>query len=110
MNKEDILAMSRQENKYQDLYEQEVNVKAGTVALVAVGILCCVYALLCNHLENRGYNGYTSILFVANAASNIYKAIKFKLKRKEYIVFAVMWSVMTVVTTAMHVQYLFGLD
>ena len=46
MNKEEILAKSREENKNQDIYEYDVLKSAGSIATRIGLILCCLISLL----------------------------------------------------------------
>ena len=46
MNKEEILAKSREENKNQDIYEYDVLKSAGSIATRIGLIFCCLIALL----------------------------------------------------------------
>lgn len=46
MNKEEILAKSRKENKNQDIYEYDVLKSAGSIATRIGLILCCLIAVL----------------------------------------------------------------
>ncbi len=46
MNKEEILAKARQENKNQDIYEKESIEKASTVAARVGMLMCCILEVL----------------------------------------------------------------
>lgn len=46
MNKEDILAMSRRENKNHDLAEQEIHAKACAIAGCVGALVCCAISVM----------------------------------------------------------------
>lgn len=76
MNKEEILAKSREENKDKDLYEMSVDAKAGRVAFIAAEIVTAILILL--ELVFTGEFNLKLLIIDATleAAYNIYKAIK----------------------------------
>ena len=76
MDKEKILEMSRQENKDKDLYELEINKKAGYTAL---GSIIIFYTLL-YVLNFIAGNGYSLLLYTPVA---IFNAVLYTFKYKK---------------------------
>lgn len=96
MNKEEILAKSREENKDVDLVEIEVNKKSEGFASLVSAIVC--FALYAAELIICGEKNYSlwSILTAAFAANYLYKGIK--LKDKSKLIFGVLWTITSVLT------------
>lgn len=95
MNKEEILAKSRQENKEKDLYELEVKNNASRIASIASLIICAVlYAAEIMICGNRNY-GLWTIIAAFIAGTFLYTGIKFKNKKK--IAIGVLWTVVAVI-------------
>lgn len=96
MNKEEILAKSRQENKDKDLVAAKADSKAGNIALI-VG---AVYALIVYFIQMLSGNGFNYSLFslftLINAVINVYKG--FVLKEQKYIFTSICWTIATLIT------------
>ena len=106
MNKEEILAKSRSENRDQDIYEKEVLVLAGNNAAI-VGCLLTLLFFVVQIFAGKGLNyGLWSIIFGIQAGVFTTKAVK--LKRKHEITLAVMYIIMTVAFAAAHIYNLFA--
>ncbi len=78
MNKDEILAKSRKENKYCDPYEQETNRQAGLWASLAMVVVLLI--LQAAHLALRGETSSSlwAIMTAYWAADNAVKAIRCK--------------------------------
>ena len=106
MNKEEILAASRRENRDKDVAELELARRAqfiGGITSVMVAFVLLGAEFLVR--GEKGY-GYMLIVFASNMALWIYRAI---MKRKKADIFlAVLWTAMTVYTVIMYVGKLLG--
>lgn len=98
MEKEKILEMSRQENKDRDLYELEVNRKAGTYAAISI-ITFCTFLYILNILAGNG----TKLELFAPTAINmaIFHTYRYKKSNiiRKYDLFAVVCSIIAAVIT-----------
>lgn len=106
MNKEEILAASRKENKDQDIAELELSQKAQRVA--GITSVMTAFALLAAEFLIKGEKayGYLLIAFASNMALWIYRAAR--QRKKTDIFLAVLWSAMTVYTAVMYIMNLIG--
>lgn len=107
MNKEEILAKSRAENKNQDIYEKEVLKLA---AKVSSGVLM-LFVILFLILQIIAGNGINYGLLALE--SSIYMSthwVKFLyLKKKEYLYFAIAETVFVLASSAAHIYDLFSI-
>lgn len=101
MNKDEILAKSRKENKDRDLYSEEISTSAGVTSSFIALFLTTIFFIL-NCVINREYNwGLYAIVVSFGATNFIMKAIH--IKRKRDIIFAVIYSVATLVLTVIYI-------
>lgn len=104
MKKEEILAKSRSENKEKDLFERDVQIKAGNVGACTATVLATIFFVV-QILVGRGMNyGLYAILFSVLATGYIVKSIN--MKRRREIVFAVILTVVTLLFSAAHIYTL----
>lgn len=107
MNREEILAKSRNENQNRDIYELEVIRKgqriAGLIGLSVTFALMFVERVILDSGMNYGY-----FLIILSAATGLwlYKAVK--LKRKHEAFLAVLWAAFTIYAGAMVVLGFMG--
>ncbi len=106
MDKDEILAMSRNENKKQDEYYAEVNKSGLRVGMLSVVIVCFALMIVEYTVYGNIDTGYIVIITVVNAVINLYKGIK--LKDKAFIIAGILWSVVTVIDTANYIIQLVG--
>lgn len=106
MNKEEILAMSRQENKEKDLYEMQVSESSANIGLITGAIICALLFALEIFICGTTNYGLWSIVTGFNAAMMIYKGIK--LKKKSSILIGIMWATCTIAATAVTISDLFA--
>jgi len=100
MNKDDILELSRKENKGQDLYVAEVNENATKVSS-NVGILFATVLFIVHYLAKGEYNlGLYSVILVISTTTFTVKAVY--LKRKMDIVLAVLFTILALAVTAVY--------
>lgn len=104
MNKEDILAKSREENKQRDLFEQEVLVKAGNAGAIAAAILATIFVIVQLIVGSGMSYGMYAIVFSVPAAGFIVKSIQ--MKRRREIVLAVIWTIGALVFSIAHIYQL----
>ena len=106
MNKEEILAMSREENGGKDLEALETNVTAFKIGSI-LGIIVNAILFISEILICGTYNlGLWAILLATNAGSYLYNGIK--LKRKILIIAGVIWAVLTVMILFSTIQIFFA--
>ena len=91
MNKEDILAKSRKENKNKDVAELEVIYQASSIAGRVGLLVCCVIAVLEVIFLGRPNLSTWAIYFSILAALMIVKCIK--LRRRHELWVAILYSV-----------------
>ena len=100
MNKDDILEMSRKENRGQDLFVAKVNENAATISSI-VATLCATDLFIVQCLVKGEYNlALYSVMLVIGAATFTSKAVF--LKRKRDIVLAILFSIATLAVTAVY--------
>lgn len=106
MNKDEILAKSRNENKKQDEYYAEVNKLSLRVGMLAVVAVCIILMAVEYFVYGECNSGYVVIITVVNAALNLYKGIK--LKDKAFIISGILWSVATVIDVTNYIMKMVG--
>jgi len=100
INKDEILAKSRKENKDKDLFKIEVQVNAGYVGSITAILLATVF-FVTQILLGGGFDfGLYAIIFSVPAAGFIVKAIR--LKRKRDIVLSVIYTLATLILSVAH--------
>lgn len=99
MDKETILAKSRQENKEKDLYELSIETKAYRVAFTAAEIIAAF--LFCLDMILTGEYNYSLLIVevTAEAVFNFYIAIK--LKTSKAFVKAIFLTILDAVLTSL---------
>lgn len=101
MNKDEILAKSRSENKDRDVFEKEVLKEAGNAGAIVAAILCTVFFVI-QILVGEGTNyGLYAIFFSVFAAGFTVKAIR--MKRKHEIVFAAIYTAAALLFSFAHI-------
>ena len=98
MKKEEILEMSRKENKKRDVYEIEVESRGCKIAVLTMLILITVY--YCYEIfAGKGQN-YTLYSIIALYCTVLYgyKAIKLEKRRTLHIVCSILWGIVTIMT------------
>lgn len=97
MKKEEVLEMSRNENKKKDIYEIEVETEACKIAVLCMLVLISVY--YCYEIFTGKGQNYTlySLISIYCAVVYGYKAIKLEKRKGLYIFCSIVWSFMTIV-------------
>ncbi len=106
MNKEEILAMSRQENKDKDLYEMQVTESSANIGIITGAIICALLFAAEIFICGTTNYGLWSIVTGINAAMGIYRGIKLKSKSK--IAIGMMWAACTIAAVVATVLNLFA--
>ena len=101
MNKDEILAKSRAENKNRDLYEQEVLKLANKSAVLILLVLAAVFSVT-QIFAGGGINwGLWALVFSANMTINWVKYIK--LHRKYELAIAIAYTILVSVMSGYHI-------
>ncbi|WP_353056274.1 DUF6442 family protein [Paenibacillus sp. MER 99-2] len=104
INKDEILAKSRRENKNRDLFKLEVQSRAVNIGSVVAVFLATVFFVV-QLLLDGGFNwGLYAILFSVSATSFLITA--FRLKRSLDIVFAIICTLATLMFSFIHIYNL----
>lgn len=107
MNREEILAKSRNENQNRDIYELEVMRKDQRIAgLIGVSVTFALLLIERVVLDVGMNYGYFLIILSAGTGLWLYKAVK--LKRKHEALLAALWAVLTVYAGVMFVLGFMG--
>ena len=104
MNKEEILEKSRKENNGQDIYEQQVIQKGGSIGTIVAMILATVFFVTQIVLGEGQNYGLYAIIGSILATGFIVKAVY--LKRKHEIAVAAIYTLLTIACTVAHIMQL----
>lgn len=96
MKKEEILEMSRKENKNKDMHEIEIENKGCRIASIAMLLLTTIY--YCYEISTAKIHNITlySIITIYCAIIYGYKGIKIKKNRICNVICSIIWSVLTI--------------
>lgn len=104
MNKNEILEMSRKENKNQDPYEKEISQNAGNIAAVVAAILATIFYVI-QILVGLGSNyGLYAVVFSVPATGYLVSAIRMKNRRDTLA--AIVFIIATVFFSVVHIHQL----
>ncbi|MBD5521780.1 MAG: hypothetical protein HDR03_11300 [Lachnospiraceae bacterium] len=104
MNKEEILEMSRAENKNKDIYELEVLKQSGTSTVIVMMALAAIF-FSAQIFVGGGTNwGLWAIVFSANMTTFWVKYIK--LRRKHELLMAIAYTVLVSAMSGCHIYNL----
>ena len=104
MDKDEILAKSRAENKNKDVYEQEVLKQASRSAVVVQMALATLF-FVTQIFTGGGINwGLWAIVFSANMTINWVKYMK--LRRKSELMIAIAYTLLVSVMSGYHIYHL----
>jgi len=98
MKKEEILEMSRKENKKKDVYEIDIENKASKLASILMVILASFY--YCYEIiigKGENYSCYSLIALYCCVLYG-YKGVKLEKKRSLYIFCSILWGLVTLFT------------
>ena len=105
MNKDAILAKSREENKNRDLYVEQVTANANSVSSLVTLLFATTLFLIQSFVKNEFNYGLYAIVLCSSTVVFTVRAIR--LKRKRDILFAVLFTLATLIFTALFVLSLF---
>lgn len=101
MNKDEILAKSRAENKNKDVYEQEVLKQASRSAVLVQMILATIF-FVTQIFVGKGINwGLWALVFSANMTINWVKYIK--LRRRQELMIAIAYTILVSVMSGYYI-------
>ena len=104
MNKDEILAKSRAENKNKDVYEQEVLKQASKSAVVVQMVLATLF-FVTQIFVGEGINwGLWALVFSANMT--IYWVKYIKLRRKHELMIAIAYTILVAVMSGYYIYEL----
>lgn len=104
MDKNEILAKSRAENKNQDVYEQEIIKQASQKAVLVQSIIATIF-LLIQILLDKGINwGLYAIVLSGTMTANWMTYIR--LRRKSDLKYAIAYTVLVLIMSAYHIYNL----
>ncbi|REK74467.1 DUF6442 family protein [Paenibacillus paeoniae] len=104
INRDEILAKSRKENKDKDLFKIEVQINAGNVGSIAATILATILFVTQSLLGGGMDFGLYAIIFSIPAAGFIVKAIR--MKRKRDWVLSIIYTLATLILSVAHIYQL----
>jgi hypothetical protein len=103
-NRNEILAKSRNENKGKDLFEMEIQVKAGVWGACAAAILAAIFFTIQIVVGEGLNNGLFAVVLSINAVGYIIKAIR--MKRRKDITFSVIYTIAALMFSIAHIYEL----
>ena len=96
MKKEEVLELSRKENKKKNIYEIEVETKGCKIAAVIMLLLASIYYCY-EIISGKGTNNALySIITVYCATLYIYKGIKLEDKKGLHLLCGSIWALLTI--------------
>lgn len=104
MNKDEILARSRKENKDRDLYEMETQTKAGNIGSLVATALTTVFFVLQSRYGHGFDFGLYAIILSVSAASFTFRAIR--MKRGRDVAVAAIFTLATLILSVIHIHQL----
>lgn len=105
MEKEEILAKSRTENKNQDIYEQEILKQANKYGVIVQGILATVFFLL-QILVDKGIN-WGIYALVCSITMTTFWVKYIQLRRKHELMMAIAYTILVFMLSGYHIYNLF---
>lgn len=104
MDKEEVLAKSRMENKNRDIYEQEVLKEANDAAVIVMMVLAVVFFTA--QLFTGGGTNWSiwALVFSANMTTFWVKYIK--LRRKHELALALVYTALVLTASGYHIHSL----
>lgn len=104
MDKNEVLAKSRTENKNRDIYELEVLNQASRIAVIVMSLFAVIF-FVTQIFVGGGMNwGVWALVFSADMTLFWVKYIK--LRRKHELVMAIAYTILVSVASGLHIHYL----
>jgi uncharacterized membrane protein YhaH (DUF805 family) len=104
MNKDDILAKSREENRDRDLYAHEINNSASAISSFVSLFMATIFFVLQKLIKQEFNLGLYALVFSYGATNFIVKAVH--MKRKRDIVLSIIYIIATLTLTVAHISQL----
>ena len=104
MKKEDILEMSRQENKNKDLVEEHVIEKSSEIASAVVIVIGCI--LYAAEIMIQGNTNYGLVAICTSYTAIVYMMKGVKMKNKRSLAVGVISIILTIIVLIAHFQNL----
>ena len=101
MNKDEILAKSRAENKNKDVYEQEILKQASESAVVVQMVLATIFFVTQILVDNGTNRGLWALVLSANMT--IYWVKYIKLYRKFDLLMAIIYTILVSAMSGYHI-------
>lgn len=96
MKKEEILEASKKENKNKDMYEMQVEAKAGNIAAIGTILLAFIYFTYEIAIGKGTNYALYSIITIYNVILFGVKAIKIEKNRKINATTSIIWGLLTI--------------
>jgi hypothetical protein len=104
MNKEEVLEISRRENKNRDVYEKEVLKEGGNIGAIIAVIMATIFFVIQIAVGGGMNYGLYAVVFSVPATGFVVKAIR--LKRRHEIVIAVIYTLCVLLFSFTHIYQL----
>ena len=108
MNKEEILALSREENKGRDEMERDAYTKAGQLAVGMGGLVCMVIIMLEGMVKKTVNMGTWAVWMTMSSTMLLCKYAR--LKKKHELVFGLIEAVLAVFFLTLHILSILGIN
>ena len=103
MNKEQILELSRQENKDKDIFELEVNNKAQRLGGL-IAIIITIVCILCEHLDLHGDAHSSYLLILTSGLTGMWGMRVAKLRRKHEVAVLAVVALLLIYAAVMFIK------
>lgn len=104
MNKEEILAKSRAENKNKDVYEQEILKQASSSTVIVMMVLATIFFAVQIFVGGGTNWGIWALVFSGSMTTFWVKYVK--LQRKHELVMAIAYTLLVMVASGWHIYNL----
>lgn len=105
MDKEDILAQSRKENKDKDLFKLDIQNKSGIISSLVLVFLATILFII-QSVCGGGFNFALFALLVAYGATDF--LVKYiYIRNNKYLFLSIGYSVATIIFILLHLQQIF---
>lgn len=110
MKKEEILEMSRKENKKRDAYDLEISQKATNMASIFTLLLVFIFFSLEIFIVGKTNYGLYAIITIFNGVNYLYNGIRNEKNRKLNIFTGIIWLLLTVICTYGYINHLIDIS
>jgi hypothetical protein len=106
MNREELLELSRKDNKSKDLFMLEVQAQGSSLASSVMLILALIYAVYEYFTTDDWSPAIYSIISVYNFVFWGYRAIRVESERTKAIIASILWGIFTVLLILLYLNVL----